>query len=60
MTGWPPEEVRGEKGKNRGKIVEGMLESALMVHVSLVKERRRKEIDEMKEWECKKLHKKTM
>lgn len=37
-----------------------MFGSAPMVHVSLVKERRRKEADEMRERECKKLHKKAM
>lgn len=37
-----------------------MFGSAFMVHVSLVKEQRRKEVDEMREWKWEKLHEKAM
>lgn len=62
MTGRPPETVPGGggEGKNRGKLVEKMFESAVMVHKNLVKERKRKEADERSEWKCKNLHKKAM
>lgn len=37
-----------------------MFSSALTVHESWVKDRRRKKVDEMREWEGKKLQKKAM
>lgn len=47
-------------GVKKGKIVEGVLGSALTAHVRAVKEWGRKEEDEMRGWECKRLHKKAM
>lgn len=57
VIGWPPEEVRGER---KGKIAEELFGCALKVCVSLVKEQKRKDSDEMREWKYKKPHKKAM